>query len=177
MATHPDLVRPPAPCPATYQGGVDRWQPDPLNLLKVNQVPWRIIAQIGLDEWTTLAQLAGRYHDAADIDNHAPAELAYADTENHNDAATQRRTTFALKEAIMQAKRIHEQRATATARTEEDPALIMTPGQRESMEAAYRHKFALTRAPPLDEQGADPVSYTHLRAHETREDRVFRIVR
>ena len=149
------MAKPPQDCPDENKSDADTWDQEPLSILKQTQVPWFIIATMAKEGWTTLRHLAARFNDNTDIDDKAPVELGYKSGTNGYTAAQQRRVTFSLQEAVGDAKSIQRQRTESRHRSDEDPTLIMVPGQRESMQAAMKRLYGLTKNPPLDEQGAD----------------------
>jgi hypothetical protein len=147
-----ELICPPAACPATYQASITLWEPEPLGLLKSNLVPWYIIAQLADDNWTTMRKLGHRFNDDADIDATAPVEFKYGSWDGHH--ARKRKITFAIKEAVRDAKTIAKLRTEAIAIGDMQPHLVMVPGQRESMERAYQVNCHGEK-PRLDHQGSD----------------------
>jgi hypothetical protein len=147
-----ELICPPTACPAAYQAAIAHWEPEPLGLLKCNLVPWYIIAQLAEDNWTTMRKLGHRFNDDADIDATAPVEFTYGSWDGHQ--ATKRKITFAIKEAVRDAKTIARLRTEAIAIGDLQPHLVMVPGQRESMERAYQVNCNGDK-PRLDHQGSD----------------------
>ena len=57
MGTPEPQVSSPVSCPATYQANVEKWEGEPLGLLKQNRVPWSVIANLAKLQWATLADL------------------------------------------------------------------------------------------------------------------------
>ena len=148
------IVCPPTPCPARYQAGVNQWGEEVKTLFNKFRVPWSIQAGISHETTSSLVDLANRFSDAADVVASIPADLAFTQntgswTANHFRAAMSH-----MKEVWETAKLTRDSRRLLDARaSERDPTHTMVPGQRESMERAY--KAIVGDDPDPEQQGSD----------------------
>ena len=148
------LTKPPAECPDEYKDGVGEWDKEPLDILKSERVPWMVIHRLAKEGWVTLGHLANRWKSTDDLMGTASIELDFTTGANGYTMNDERRAQMGLKDAWKAANRIKESRTELLhVNTNSDPALIMVPGQRESMERSYEAQTG-TR-PPLEEQGSD----------------------
>ena len=149
-----DIACPPSNCPAAYETNVGLWDPEPLGLLKINKVPWRIIAKLAGEGWTNLTDLCNIFRSEDDILARASTEHQFGDGVKHNTVASCRRTEAALLEAYRTAKSIRTARSIGThTNPNSDPSQIMGPGQRETMEAVFLRVTG--RQADLEYQGND----------------------
>ena len=155
MGTPEQQVSSPVSCPATYQANVEKWEGEPLGLLKQNRVPWSVIANLAKLQWATLADLSNIYLAEPDLINEGPKDLDYEEGTHGITRSIERRITVGLLESMRAARMLRAARTSAAhgQPAPHDPSTIMGPGQRESMEVAYERITG--RKPDLEDQGSD----------------------
>ena len=78
MATDAErIVCPPHACPPVYETAVKAWDAEPLGLLKVNHVPWSIIARLSDDQWHTMNDLGNIFISEDELTRTCQRELDF----------------------------------------------------------------------------------------------------
>ena len=153
MASPENLATCPDPCPTSMAGAVETLNQDVLAILKQYRLPWAVMAILAKQHYKTLDMLADCWPDESTArvesikDLGLKADLGYSDEEC-------KLTSIRIMQACRSAKQLaKEHYAAVTNRSDIKADLIITPGQRESMEAVYQSKTG--RKPKLQHQGAN----------------------
>ena len=149
-------VCPPEACPPAYAAQVGLVDGELMNIFKNIKVPWYIVYQLAdpTSNCTSTIEFAHRYRDLNDARDNAKTELGFKEGENGYTKAMERTIESRLVEAWNQANTLRAQRADSLGRrAEDDPTLIMVPGERESMRRIYKSKEGMD--PNKAEEGSD----------------------
>ena len=151
--TEPSMA-PPEVCPSQYADGVHLWEFEPASFMVQYRVPWMIQATLAKEGYRSTADLADRWETLEEVRSKAPTEYGFAAETNGHTAQHSKLAAIRLSHAVEDAKKNRENRRKhILAPDEASAALVMTGGQRESMERAYTQKTG--QSPSLKHQGSD----------------------
>ena len=139
-----EKIMPPTACPATYEAGIAKLNPDVRNLMIFYEIPWRIQSELANEGFVTMADIALRWTDEAAVRAESPVDYKFEDGTNG----------YAKIEATKTAIRVQQLYRAAGNRSQEADDMIQSTdtweaqatlptGQRSTMEAAYMRKTGL----------------------------------